>query len=79
MLECKWLENDLAKDKCTLGELKGLSTNDLCNWLKTDSVSYGRYAYLGLDKYVDFKKELCFQFEKCARKKQQSVFLDHLK
>ena len=32
LLECKQLGKDLVGDKWTLGDLKGISMDDLCNW-----------------------------------------------
>ena len=50
LLECKESGKDLAGDKWTIGELKGLSTEDLCTWDKSDGISYDRGVYLVMDK-----------------------------
>ena len=60
MLECKKLVKDLTGYTWTLGNLKGISTDNFWTWLKTGGVGYDRDAYLGLDKCVNFMKEICF-------------------
>ena len=39
-LDFKQSANDLVGDKWTLGELKGLSTDDFCSWSKRDGLAY---------------------------------------
>ena len=55
LLEYKQLDKDLAEDKCTLGDLKGLSIDDFWTWKKSDGLAYDEDSYLELDKCVDFK------------------------
>ena len=54
MLECKQSEKYLAGDSCTLGEMKELSTDNLCTWDKSDRIAYDGDAYLGQEKFVEF-------------------------
>ena len=64
LMECKQSANDLAGDKCTLGYLKALSTEDLWTWVNSDGLAYnGHASYLGLYKYIKFKKEIWLGWE----------------
>ena len=78
-MECNQLAKDLAGDKWTLGELKGPSIDDFWDWLKTDGVVYDGDAYLGLEIFVNFEKELWFESGNSMWRKHQSVFQDPLK
>ena len=78
LLECKESGKDLAGDKWTIGELKGLSTEDLCTWDKSDGISYDRGVYLVMDKWVNFKKEIWFELGNFMWKNHRSIFQDHL-
>ena len=60
MLECKHVAKDLAGDKWSLSKLKGMCTDDLWTYLKSEGVGYDRDDYLGLDKCVDFDKDFWF-------------------
>ena len=64
MVECKHSAKDLAGDSWDLGALKELSTYNFCTWAKKYGIGYYGDAYLGLDKSVDFKKELWFELVK---------------
>ena len=64
LMESKNSAKDLAGDKCTLGDPKPISTEDFWTWEKSDTLAYGRDDYLGLDKCVEFKKKLWFDFGK---------------
>ena len=77
--ECKQSAKELSVDKWDLDALKGLFTDDFWAWVKKDGIGYDGGAYLGLDKYVDFEKELWFELDKCMWRKHQSVYQDHLK
>ena len=79
LTECKKSERELTGDKWDLGELKGLPTDDLWAWANKDGILYYGHAYLGLDKFVDFKRELWFELGKCMWIKYRSVYQDHLK
>ena len=79
LLECKQLVKYIAVDKWTLGEMKGLSTNDFWAWEKSDGLDYYGDAYLGLYKCVNFDKEIWFELGKCMRRNHHIVFQDHLK
>ena len=79
LLECKQSVNNLLGDKWTHSDLKGISTDNLCTWIKIDGVGYDGDNDLGIDKCVDFKKKLWFELVKLMRRKHQSVFNDHLK
>ena len=78
LVECKQSSKDLAGDKCTLGALKKLSTDDFWNWAKKYGIMYDGYAYLGIDKCVEFEKEVWLELGKCMWRKHQSVHQDHL-
>ena len=47
-------------DEWNLGELEGLSADDLWNWAKTDITEYDRHAYLAMDKCVKFERKIWF-------------------
>ena len=64
---------------CTLSDLKELSTDNFWTWDKIDGVGYDGDAYLGLDKCVNFEKEIWFDLGKAMRRKHRSVFQNHLK
>ena len=59
--------------------LKEPSTENFWTWAQKDGTGYDRYAYLGLDKCVNFKKEIWFELGKCMSRNHQSVNQDHLK
>ena len=79
LLECKQSENDLAGDGWTLGNLKELSTDEFLTWAKSNGIGYDGDAYLGLEKCVDFEKELWFELGKAMCRKHQIVYQGHLK
>ena len=54
-------------------------TDEFWTWVKKDRIGYDRYAYMRLDKCVDFEKELWFELGKCMWRKHQIVYQDHLK
>ena len=64
--------------KWTLGELKGISIDDLWTWVKSDGLACDRDTYMVLDKYADFKKELWLELVNSMWRKHRSVFQDHL-
>ena len=66
-------------DSWDLGALKELSTDNFWTWSKKYEIGYDGDAYLGLEKCVDFEKELWSELEKCMWRKHQSVYQDHLK
>ena len=70
---------DITGDKWTLGYLKDLFTEDFYNWDKSDGLAYNGDAYLGMEKYINFEKDLWFELVKCMWRKHHSVFQDHLK
>ena len=78
LLECNQLAKDLTGDKWTLGELKGISTDDFWNWTKKNGLAYDRYTYLRLKKYVNSEKEIWFDFGKAMWRKHRRVFQEHL-
>ena len=55
---CKDLEKDIAGDNYTLVNFKVLSIEQFCTWDNSDGIDNNGYAYLGLDKCVNFEKEL---------------------
>ena len=79
LLECKQLEKDITGDKWTLGDLKGLSTEDFWTWEESDRLAYDRDAYLGLKNCANFDKEIWFELGKDMQRKQRSVFQNHIK
>ena len=48
-------------DKWDLCALKELSIDNFWTWAKKDGIAYDGYAYLGIDKYVNFEKYLWFE------------------
>ena len=56
MVSCRQSAEELAGDEWNLGELAGLSTDDLWTWYKMDTTGYDGHSYLAMDKYVDFKR-----------------------
>ena len=64
---------ELAGDEWNLGKLAGLSAEALWNWAKTDTTGYDVHAYLSMDKFIKFDRELWFKLEKCMRRKHRSV------
>ena len=58
MEEYKQSANELAGDKWDLGALKGRSTDNLWDWANKDGIGYDRDAYLGLDKCVNYEKDI---------------------
>ena len=73
------MAKDLAGDNCALRDLKDLSTADFWNWANSDGLDNYGDAYLGLDKCVDFKKDIWFKLGMGMRRKHHTVFQDHLK
>ena len=73
MMECKHPSKDNTGDKWDLGALKELSTDDFCIWAKKYRIWYDGNAYLGLDKRVEFDKDLWLELGKCMLRKYQSV------
>ena len=53
------------RDKWTLCDLKGVSTEDFCTWDNIHGIVYDGDAYLVMNKCVDLKKELWFESGKC--------------
>ena len=50
MVTCRQSVKELAGDEWNLGNLTGLSAEDIWNWAKTDTTGYDRHAYLARDK-----------------------------
>ena len=59
--------------------MKELSTDDFWNWDKKYGIDYGGSAYLGLDKCVDFEKDILLELGNVMWRKHQSIYQDHLK
>ena len=79
LLEWNQSAEDTKGDKCTLGELKGISTENFCTWDKIEGVGYEGDAYLWLYNCVKFNKELWFELGKEIWRKHRRVFQEHLK
>ena len=47
LVEYKQLAKDIAGDKCTLGTLKDLSTDNVWTWENSDGIVYDGDVYLG--------------------------------
>ena len=60
-MTCKQSAKELAGDEWNLGDMNGLSTEDLWNWVKTDTTGYYGHPYLANDKCVNFERELWFE------------------
>ena len=65
-------------DKCTLVDLKALSTERFLTWYKSDRLDNYWDVYLGFYKFVNLSKELWFELEKFMWRKHHSVFQDHI-
>ena len=79
LAEYKQSTKEVAGDKWYLGALKGLSMENLWDWAKKYGIGYDRDAYLGLDKCVDFEKELWFELGKFMWRKHRSIYQYHMK
>ena len=73
LIACRKSAKELAIDEWNLGKLAGLSAEALWNWAKTDTTGYDVHAYLSMDKFIKFDRELWFKLEKCMRRKHRSV------
>ena len=78
MRSCKEPAKYLEGDKWTLRYLKEISAEDFWTLAKSDGINDNWDAYMGLEKCVDFKKELWFELVKCMWSKHPSVFQNHL-
>ena len=78
-MECKQSAKDHTGDKWTLSSLNGLSTEEFWTWSKSDGLSYDGDAYLVMNKFVGFKKDIWFKLVNHMWRKQLSVFKGHLK
>ena len=78
-MEFKYSEKNLTGNKWTLSKLKGISTEDFCNWDNIGGLTYDGYAYLVLEKCVNYEKDIWFELVKAMCRKNQSFFKDHLK
>ena len=78
-MTCKQSAKELAGDEWTLGDLSRVSTEDLWTWEKSDTIRYGKHAYIEIDKYVDFEREVWFDLGKCMWRKNQSVYQEYMK
>ena len=58
ILECKQSVKDLTGDKWTPEYLKDLFTENFQAWDNSDGLAYDGDAYLGMEKYVNFEKDL---------------------
>ena len=54
LIACKESEEDIAGDKWTLGDLKELYIYGFWTWVNSYRLDSNRYAYLGLEKCVNF-------------------------
>ena len=72
-------EKDLVGNKWTLVKLKGISTDDFWTWDKIERLYYDGDSYLGLEKWLDFEKDIWFELGKYMWRKHRSVLQDHLK
>ena len=79
LVTCKQSAKELAGDEWTLGDLGGVSIEDFWTGEKSDTIGYDGHAYLGINKCVEFERELWFDVEKCMWRKNQSVYQDHMK
>ena len=79
LVEYKQLAKDIVGYKWDLVVLKEISMGAFWNWTKKYGIGYDGDAYLGLDKFVYFDKEVWFKLVKCVWRKHQSVYQDHLK
>ena len=73
------MAKELAGDEWDLGELGGLSADDLWTWAKTESMGYDGHAYLAMDMRVNLERERWFESRICMWRKHRSVYQDHMK
>ena len=64
LLGCRQPEKELAGDEWNLGEMAGLSADNLWTWAKTDTTGYDGHEYLDMDKCIDFERDLWFKLGK---------------
>ena len=64
MVECKQSSKELEVDHWTLSALKDLFMEDFWTWVNSCGIGYDRDAYMGLDKCIDFEKEIWFELGK---------------
>ena len=77
--ECKQSEGGLAGDNWELGKLKGISTENFWDWVKKYGIGYDGHDYLGLDKFVNFEREIWFEWGEFMWRKHRRVYQYHLK
>ena len=56
LVGCRRSAKELAGDEWNLVKLAGLSADDFCTWVKTDSTGYDKHAYLVRDKCIYFER-----------------------
>ena len=78
-MECKKYVKEHTGDKWTLSEIKELTMEKLWTWDKKDGIKNDGYAYLEVDKCIDFEKEVWFKLGQSMWNKHQSVFQNHVK
>ena len=77
--KCKEYSKEIARYQWTLVETKNITMEILWTWSKQYGLDDDRDAYLGVDMYINFKKDVWFMLLKSMWKKHQSVFQDHVK
>ena len=79
LTECKDSAKELAVYQWNLGDVEEISTEQLWTWDKEYRLGDDGDAYLGLNKYVNFEKDIWLELVKCSWRKQRSIFHYHLK
>ena len=79
LVECRQSVKEPTGEEWNLGELKGLSADDLCTWAMTYTTVYDGHAYLVMDKCVNFERDIWFELGKCTWINNPSIYQDHMK
>ena len=75
----KYTAKGIAVDQWTLSEAKDVTMEQVWTWTKQYGTDANRNYYLGMDKCINFDKDIWFKLGKSMRKKHWSVFQDHVK
>ena len=79
LTEFKESAKGLSGDQWTLGETNDVTMEKFWTQAKEDGLESYRYAYMGVDKCINFDKEIWFDFGNIMLEKHHSVLQDHIK
>ena len=78
-MEFKELAKGLVGYQWNLGKTKDVAMYQFWTWAKEDGLDNDGDDYLGVDKCINFKKELWFELGKIMWKNHHSELQDHVK